>query len=237
MKDYLKISALSIFLFAPFLAQAHGYWIELKGSGKTNEPVQVQVFFGEYAHGKRERGATLDKMADIKITVVGPDGEKTTVATTQTNTHWEGSFTPQKVGYYQVLGVNDTRDVQDWTKRNMGIVRPVQFLRADYVVGEAADRTVSPQQLDVVARAEGNTVGLRALRDGKGLANSSVNVVNPEGWERRCQTNEQGRTSFAANQKGIYIVELEWIDKTPGTFNGKPYEQTRYRCDMTQVVQ
>lgn len=228
--------SLVLLALTPNFVQAHGYWIELKGSGKINEPVQVQLFFGEYSHGLREKGATLNKMADIKITVMDTDGQKTDVAMTQTNTHWEGTFTPKKTGYYQVLGINDTRDVQDWHKHNLGIVRPVQFLRADYVVGEV-ERTASAQMLDVVARPEGNTVGLRVYKAGRGFANSSVKVINPEGWEKTCATNEQGRTSFVANQKGLYVVELEWIDKTPGTFKEKPYESVRYRCDMTLVMQ
>ncbi|MBD2699111.1 DUF4198 domain-containing protein [Spirosoma sp. BT702] len=225
----------TLLFLAPCLAQAHGYWIELKGSGKVNEPVQVQLFFGEYSHGLREKGATLGKMSDISVFVRDADGNQTPVVMTQTDTHWQGEFTPKKDGYYQILGLNDKRDVQDWTKRGFGIVRPVQYLRADYVVGNT-ERSATAQVLDVVANPQENTVGLRVFKDKKAYANTSVRIVNPDGWERVCDTNEQGRASFVPNKKGLYVVELEWIDKTPGTFNNKPYDTIRHRCDVTFVV-
>lgn len=230
--------AMSFFLaMAPFLTMAHGYWLEIKGTGKVGEPAQIQLYYGEYTEHVREKGARLDKMAEIKIAVIDASGKKMDISMKQTETHWEGAFTPQAEGIYQVIGVNETRDVQDWTKHNLGITRPVQYLRTVYVVGNPPKSVVNPSQfLDVVASKLGNQILLEAHKDQQPLSKVQLTVINPDGWEKTKVTNEKGKVAFIPSGKGLYLVELEWIDKTPGTFQGKNYETIRYRCDMSILI-
>lgn len=131
-----KLSFLAVLILLPILSMAHGYWLEVQGSGKVNEQAKIQIFFGEFENQKRETGKLLDKMYEIKIFVLDSKGVKAEIAMKQTDTHWEGVFTPQNEGLYQIVGINDTREVQDWARHNLGIVRPVQYLRTTYPSGK-----------------------------------------------------------------------------------------------------
>ena len=173
-------------------------------------------------------------MAEIKIAVLDASGKKTDIAMKQTDTHWEGTFTPQTEGVYQIIGLNETREVQDWTQHNLGITRPVQYLRTAYTVGNPPKQTPVPQQfLDVVASKLGNQVLLEVHKAQQPFSKIQLTVINPEGWEKTKITNEKGKAVFMPGGKGLYLVALEWIDKTPGKFKDKNYETIRYRCDMS----
>ena len=138
-----------VLLFLSIAAGAHGYWIEVEGKHQTQEATIIRLYYGDYAMGEKLSGATLDKMKDIKVTVLAPGGYKEEVAMTQKADYWEGYFIPKVFGRYVVIGVNDTRDVQDWTKHNLGITRPVQYLKTTYDVGKTVTETPSPLFLDV----------------------------------------------------------------------------------------
>jgi len=121
-------------LCLPFGVWAHGYWIETEGTHKPGAAVVVKLYFGDYVAGERLSGKTLDKMKDIKVFVTTPKGDRQQVEMKQGEHYWEGVFLPQGDGAYLLTGINDVREVQDWTKHNLGIVRPIQYLQAVYTV-------------------------------------------------------------------------------------------------------
>ncbi len=233
----LKIKLLISVLCLPMLSMAHGYWLETKGSGKVGEPVKILLVYGEYSSEIRERGDKLDKMADILVSVIDVAGNKSPIKMTQTDTHWEGTFTPTQEGNYQIIGINDTREVQDWNKHKLGITRPVQFVRTNYLAGNA---TLTPaknyQFLDIVTGKQGEFIALTAYKDNLPLDKTKITITNPQSWVKVKTTNERGRVTFLPAGKGLYLVEVEWIDQTPGSFKGKPYETIRYKSETTLVV-
>lgn len=232
-----KITLFFSVLCLPMLSVAHGYWLETKGSGKVNEPVKILLFYGEYASEIREKGNKLDKMADIMVSVIDVSGNKTAIKMTQTETHWEGFYTPTQEGNYQILGINDTREVQDWHKHKLGITRPVQFVRTNYVVGNSPQSTPKNYQfLDIVASKQGEFIALTAYKNNVPLDSTKIIIINPQSWEKIKTTNERGRVTFLPTGKGMYLAEIEWIDKTPGNFKGKNYETIRYKSKTTLVV-
>lgn len=232
-----KINLIIGIILLPMLSLAHGYWLEVQGSGKVNEPAKIQIFYGEFENQKRETGKLLDKMAEIKIYVLDEKGNKTEISMSQTNTHWEGVFTPKNNGFYQIIGINDTREVQDFTKHNLGIVRPVQYLRTNYQVGELAGEQTATNALDVLLKQSGENLILNIWKENQVFAKTKVKIINPEGWVKEKVTNENGKTQIKTNMKGLYLVELEYIDKTAGSFKGKAYESVRYRCETTLRIQ
>lgn len=219
------------------LSMAHGYWLEVVGSGKVNEAAKIQIFFGEFENQKRETGKLLDKMSEIKIYVLDAQGNKVEVPMTQTNTHWEGIFTPKTDGLFQIIGINDTREVQDFTKHGLGIVRPVQYLRTIYQVGEGAGEQSVANLMDALVKQVGDNIMISTWKENQTFAKTKVRIINPEGWMKEKLTNENGKTQIKSNMKGLYLVELEYIDKTAGTFKGKNYQTVRYRCETTLRVQ
>lgn len=219
------------------LSMAHGYWLEVVGSGKVNEAAKIQIFFGEFENQKRETGKLLDKMSEIKIYVLDAQGNKVEVPMTQTNTHWEGIFTPKTDGLFQIIGINDTREVQDFTKHGLGIVRPVQYLRTIYQVGEGAGEQSVANLMDALVKQVGDNIMISTWKENQTFAKTKVRIINPEGWMKEKLTNENGKAQIKSNMKGLYLVELEYIDKIAGNFKGKNYQTVRYRCETTLRVQ
>ncbi len=237
MKNKITLFAL---LLLPFLSEAHGYWLEVKGSRKVGEPAKIQVFYGEYVNQGRMKGKPLDKMNEIKIFVIDEAGNRTDIPTVQTETHWEGTFTPKTAGNYQIMGINETREVQDWAKHNLGVVRPMQYLRTSYVVGATSAAAIAVTKpynyFDIIATESDNGINLSAFKNNVPADKAKLTVISPDGWEKVRITSERGRASFVPVTKGIYLIEAEWIDKTPGTYKDKPYESIRYHAETTIEV-
>jgi hypothetical protein len=233
MKNKITVLAL---LLLPFLSEAHGYWLEVKGSGKVGEPAKIQIFYGEYLNQGRMKGKSLDKMNEIKLFVIDEAGNRIDVPTVQTETHWEGTFTPKAEGNYQVMGINETREVQDWVKHNLGIVRPMQYLRTNFIVGKATAAAKPNNYFDIIATESDSGINLNAFKNSIPADKAKLTIISPDGWEKVKVTSEKGRASFIPNTKGIYLIEAEWIDKTPGVFKDKPYESIRYHSETTIEV-
>ncbi len=213
----------------PFLVTAHGYWLELDGTGKVGSEVKVKMFFGEYENNLREQGVRLSGMKDFRAYVIDPSGKQLTIPLVQTQTCWEGRFTPTDAGFYQVFGVNDTREVQDLTSHGLGILRPIAYLRANYLVGNgrSANETKPQTDLDILARNEGGQLMLTVYARQQPLAKTKLTVLNPKGWEKTLTTGDDGTAHFTSSGPGLYIVETEQIDKTPGRYKGKDYPVVR----------
>ena len=115
-----KIKNMLLFLtLLPFISQASAYWMEVKGSGKVNEAVTIQVIYGnidESGIRHRQKGTELGLTGDFSIYVIDEKGTRTDVVIRMQKDCWEGSFTPAEKGTYQILGINDKHPVVDRSK-------------------------------------------------------------------------------------------------------------------------
>lgn len=229
LKNLFFVFVLSILSFQ---LSAHGYWIELEGNRKVNKPIAVKIYFGDYPVGERLSGKTLDKMKDIKVYVTTPSGEKQAITMTQKNDFWEGSFTPRTKGTYQVTGVNDEREVQDWAKHHLGVTRPIQYLKAIYTIGKASN-VHAGLYLDAYIKklSEGN-FEIHLSKEGDVLPKQKFVVAEFDKGENEFITDENGKVVIKLDNPGLYILSVDWVDTTPGTFKGKEYESVRHRLDI-----
>lgn len=221
----------------PFTAFAHGYWMEAEGSHKIKEPVTVKLFFGEYIAGERLSGEKLDRMKDIKVYVATPGGEKQEVIMQQLHDYWEGTFTPQAEGAYEITGINDTREVQDWTKHDLGITRPIQYLKTSYLVGN--NNAFQPASLFLDANIHEiskRKYEVLLTKNKLAVPSEKVTVTEYNGEAKDLVTDKDGKASFTLDKPGVYLIGVEWIDKTPGTFKDKPYETVRHKLDVSLYV-
>ncbi len=218
----------------PLTGWAHGYWIETEGTHKAKKQVTVKMFYGEYAAGERTSGTPLDKMKDITVFVTDTKGVKKQIEMKQGKDYWEGTFVPETDGVYEITGINDVRDVQDWTQHKLGVVRPIQYLKAFYQVGKKAASAGAPLFLDIVTKkisADSFEIGI--VKDGAALASQDVTVASFGGEEQILTTDANGKAVVKLAKPALYILSVDWIDKTPGQFREKAYETVRHRLDYS----
>ncbi len=234
MKLPSRILTIICIALLPFTAIAHGYWLETEGPHKAKKETTVKLYFGDYTAGEKVSGKSLDKMKDIKMSVITPAGEKQSIEMKQQEAYWEGTFTPQTDGTYEITGINDEREVQDWTKHHLGIVRPIQYLKTQYQVGKKATPAQAPLFLDVaIAQTSAKNYEVSIRKNGAPLEAQEVLLAAYGQKERVFNTDVNGKVVFNIDNPAWYVLSTEWIDKTPGEFKQKAYKTVRHRLDVS----
>lgn len=232
-----KLIVLLSIICVPFLSSAHGDWIEVFGNGKVGETAKVQLIFGAYENQERLKGKALNFLKEFTVYVIDPAGNRIDVPMTQTETAWEGNFTPKTEGTYQVLGINEERGVVDWTIHGFDVLRPKEYLRTNYTVGKPSEANKATQFLDVIPTKVGEDIKLTAYLNNAITPKTKLIITNPEGWEKTKMTNASGEATFKPTTKGVYMVEMENIDKTAGKFKDKDYKMIRNKFALMVKVE
>lgn len=236
----MKKPLVSLFLLLfPLLTKAHSYWLELKGSGNVGEPMTVQCYFGELENGLREKGPTLNGIKAFTASVLLPDGTTEPLTLSPANNCYQAQFTPKQAGTYQVLLVNDTRAVQDWTKHNLGIVRPREYLRAICQIGGGTLSAKPVFYLDATPQskpAAGKVATVLITKDGAAYPNAPVKLTMPNGKQSKLTTDANGLLTLTPTGAGQYVVDVDFMDKTPGKYQDKDYQAIRNKMALTIVV-
>lgn len=228
-----------LLLLLPLLTEAHSYWLELKGSGKVGEPMTVQCYFGELENGLREKGPMLNSMKAFTASVLLPNGTTEPITFAPAENCYQAQFTPKQAGTYQVLLVNDTRAVQDWTKHNLGIVRPREYLRAICQVGDAPLSAKPVFYLDATPQnkpAVSKSTTVLITKDGAAYANTPVKLTGPDGKQSKLTADANGLITLTPTGAGQYVVDVDFMDKTPGKYQEKEYQAVRNKMALTLAI-
>ncbi|PYF74900.1 hypothetical protein [Pedobacter nutrimenti] len=232
---------LLLFLIVPLFGHASAYWMEIKGTGKLREEVEIRIYYGNINEsGQRiaQRGAELALTGEFRIRARNGNGPLFTIPISLKGDCWSGTFTPEKEGVYQILGINDTHPVVDRSKTGGKNVRPVDYLCAAYQVGVVPASSEPLQFLDITTLMEGKRVLVKAFNQAKPAAEGTkLRVFNPENWEKELLVNGQGQAVFQTSIKGLYIIRQDWSDPRPGTYKGIAYQQVRHRCNYFLLLQ
>ena len=232
-----KIIVLLVIVLFPILASAHGDWIEVKGTGKVGEPAKIQLFFGAYENQERIQSPKNAFLKDFTVYVLDAKGNKNAIEMKQTETCFEGTFTPTSEGLFQVIGVNEVREVVDWTVHGFDVLRPTEYLRTQYIVGKSTDNATAQGFLDVIPTKMNDEIKLTAFKNKALNPKAKLVITNPEGWEKVKYTDAKGEAVFKPNMKGTYMIETEFVDKTPGSFKGKEYKMVRNKFALMVVAE
>jgi hypothetical protein len=230
----MRLLVIWLLLLFPFMASAHGYWLEVEGSHRAGQPATIRMFYGDYPEGVRMSGDFLDKMKDIKVYVSGAGMEKQAIEMKQLSDYWVGTFTPSAAATYEITGINDTRDVQDWTKHNLGITRPIQYLKTYYATTRLMSAPTASLLLDLDMKllSKGN-YQVTVKQNGK-VAPAQKLYVSSFGIEpKELVTDADGKAIIKLGKPGLYVLSVDYVDKTPGTFRDKKYESVRHRLDYS----
>jgi hypothetical protein len=237
MKWMKKSAILAILISLPVISLAHGYWLDITGTGKVDDPVRIQICFGEiddFSVRHREAGAELAYTGGFKLFVIDDKGERINLPISPKEDCWEATFIPHKKGTYQILAINEELPVVDRAASGGQNVRPIEYLCAAYQV-ESNEWVQKPRQfLDILVASKDKLTLVKAFKNNAPAAvNTKLRVFNPENWEKMLTANEQGEAVFMTTQKGLYIIRQDWNDAKPGTWQGKSYVSVRYRCNYS----
>lgn len=224
-----------ILLLFPFICNASAYWMEVKGSGKIDQPVQIRIYYGNIEEsGKRkpQTGAELALTGEFRLFIVDHNGLRTSIPIFLKGDGWEGTYTPHQKGVYQILGINDTHPVVDRSKTGGKNVLPVDYLCAAYQV-ESVETVSKPVQfLDILTVDKGEQVLVKAFNNGAtAVAGTKIRVFNPDNWEKELSIGEHGEALFTPTMKGLYIIRQDWTVPESGIYKGVPYASIRHRCN------
>lgn len=87
-------------------------------------------------------------------------------------------------------------------------------------------------RLRLVARP-GQAPGLVVTVGGQPAAGASVKAFPADGEPVELRTDSQGRLEYPPAARGKVGFLAKWIEKTPGTLEGKPYGEVRYYATLT----
>lgn len=174
-------------------------------------------------------GGRLDEMAKRETFVIPVTGNKQLVEATTTKDHFEVSASSRVRGF---LTQKLDYGVKDWSKSGIGIVKPMFYARA-WVPG--TDLPKPELKLDITPADKGGK-SVRISFNGQPLAEAKVNVHAPNLWSRELEADKDGLLAIPTPWPGSYVIEVIYLEKAPGTYNGVAYESVRHRATLTVVA-
>ena len=210
-------------LCLPLAGKAHYLWIE------SETPTEARVYFGEFVEDVREKaGGRLDEREKLEGKLAVAD-KATALKFEKKPDHFAVKL-EQPSGWLLVQDLAD--GVKDWTKSDIGIVKPMFYARA--AVANKPAPAKSALLLDILPTGQ-DANQLRVVFKDQPLANAKVLVSAPNLWMQELKTDDAGQVKISTPFPGRYVIEVIHKERTPGEFEGKAYEAIRHRATYSQV--
>ncbi|MBA4054930.1 MAG: hypothetical protein C0490_09480, partial [Marivirga sp.] len=250
-----KYAILSVLIIGSIFLMSHAVWMESLYKGVVGDEVVLNLYFGEFEKDLREKDEKLNGMSNFKALYIHENHEPVFVPLTKRNKSFNGVFTAKEPGFYQILAINDEREVQDWTKHGLTVIRPVEFQRSSFTAfSEEKTDSVNIKPyffLDIIPDYELSHKGEVCSIFEKGklitgtiylnkkplLHTKIINVYSPERKISTINSDGNGKFSFKAESAGMYLLTATLGDATPGKFKGKDYKFIRYHISTTLYVE
>lgn len=207
MQKSAALSLLVLLMAAP--ASAHMVWMERPASET------VRVYFGE-PDEREKTGGTLDHL--VPTLFAGNDHALPV------------ERRPDHIAVRVKAGTEDVRLVDEryapFGGGDHGVMRPIMYAR------HGRSETHAGMDFELVP-VEPNGSRFTLLLDGKPLARHKVTVMAPDGTENELETDAAGVATLASAAPGQHILQASEIDRTPGSFAGKPFDMTARVTTLT----
>lgn len=201
-------------------ASAHYIWIERQGDGRA------RLFFGEYQDNEREKaGSRLDEIRNPRAWFIDRHGQRHELQAAKLADHFDLGPVSAPAA---VLAEDTGNAVKDWTHVGFGVVKPLFYAR--YAARGPASALEPQLTLDIVPL---NARRLRVMFRGSPLAKAKLTVYAPNGWAQERRTDEAGEANIATPWPGQYVVEVIHLERRPGQFDGRSYENLRHRMTLS----
>lgn len=198
------------------IAQAHYLWLESGDGGAKLYFGEAEVLLKEKSPGK------LDNIKGPQAFAIDAAGNKAASAITRAADHLAVNSKAATV-----VVAEESLEVRDLSKHNLGIAKPNYYARHGQPASAAATLP-----LDIRAQGE-NTFAV--LYRGQPLKDAKVAIIAPNTWMQEHETDAQGVISINTPWRGQYVLHVLHVDKTPGEFGGKKYDNVRSHFTYTFV--
>lgn len=217
-RNFVLLSLLSTLMFSG-AAHAHQIWLE-----QTTK--SASLYFGEFDRNLRETSpGLLDKITQKSATLSGDKGEQILNFTRKDN----ALELPARAAKNQTIYTEDVDFPVSEYKNGDLTVRSARILGARLVTSTAA---LAPKlTLDLIPN--GKQGEFKVFYKGQPQAKTKVGLIAQSGWTREATTNEQGVVKFDLPWQGTYVLEVRYVDKTPGERAGKPYDFTNFMTTLS----
>lgn len=204
---------------------AHALWIETNTVGKNGLNHEVKIFYGEYATNEKEK--TQKWYSDVKefsLWLSAPGKEKIKLNTTDKEDHFSAHFTPEKDGVYTLTVVHEAKDLGGTTKYEFSSLAAVTVGKNATINLDEVSNPLKISTNETKVYKTTSNVQVKAILNGKPLANKQVSVFSPEGWSKEFITDTNGMINFNPIWPGRYVIEASNFVKNSGEHNGKEYK-------------
>lgn len=191
-------------------AHAHFVWLEQAPDGG-----EAKAYFGEWADDLRETEAGHLKLVAAPR-AVDAEGRQTPAA--RHPDHF--SVKPGASGDARLIGayIND------------------KGVASLYQARAGRTETTARNALELVPAASGSN-SFTLLLNGKPLPKTKVVLFGPPKWEKSFYSDDAGKLTVQTPWPGQYVAEVSHTEAdAAGTWDGKPYTQTRHVATLSFVV-
>jgi len=225
MKIYKSLLFTLLAIFSANQLSAHALWIETNTIGKAGQQHEIKIFYGEYVNNEKEK---IEKWySDVKeftLWLTAPGKEKVKLNTVAKDDYFSANFTPEKDGVYFITVAHEAKDLGGTTKYEFSSVATVAVGKSNAVDLNSVSNSLKVSTADAKVYKANAPVQLKAVLNGKPLANKHVSVFSPEGWGKEFTTDANGVINFSPIWPGRYVVEASNFVKNGGEHNGKEYK-------------
>jgi len=233
------ITIITIFCFNTS-SFAHYIWIELENETLINNEQIIRIYYGEFNEGLRElSGGKLEELNGIESWVIAPDGEKLILKVTKLTNYYQVKFTPTLLGNYTIIAINTVREVVDWSKYGIGIVKPTYYTSSQIKVGNKKQSSTKsndyPTMVVVPHKKNNAKQTFQLLFENKPLASTKIVVHASNKWSKQYKTDKNGFFSFNPLWEGRYVIECVFREKKDAIFMNKKYKAIRHRVTYSYI--
>ncbi len=220
-------ACLFLFMLAGML-KAHTMWIESSYQGHVGQEQQVKIFFGEFSIDMiTPTKKWFSDIADCKLMLLTPSGEKKALSKAQEENCYTASFTPEAEGWYLIYlehrvkdlyeGMRITYQALSWVK--VGSPTGLPTVPSPFSNGKLILPPQTPFELNTLTEA-------RLVRDGTSVVSQRFTLTANNGWRKSLRSSkESGMASTELIFPAKYLYE--WSENTPIENEAKIYPEHR----------
>lgn len=220
---YRMIGAAVIGLFAVGAANGHFPFVVPDAKGES-----AKVVFSDTL--EPDENVNVEKIANTKLTLRDATGKETPLEWKKGDSFYAVNLPGR--GDRVIYGATDYGVLQK------GDDKPFKLMYyPKATIGNASAKPVGEKQaLEVIAEPAMGKVRFQVLAAGKGLAESEVTVMLPDGAKKAVKTDKDGYTpTFEA--VGRYGVVAKQVEAKAGEHAGKKYDEIRSYATLVCEVQ